>query len=84
VLTHEDAIACGVVGPVARASGVDYDVRVVAPYSVYDRLPVDVLTLSDGDVWSRAMVRLHEVLVAIDLIRRVLKEPPAGAININD
>ena len=61
VLTRDEGLACGVVGPVARASGIDYDVRVVAPYAAYDRLNVPVPVLPDGDVWSRAMIRLTEV-----------------------
>jgi len=38
VLSHADALDCGVVGPVARASGINYDVRIKAPYTAYDRL----------------------------------------------
>lgn len=84
VLTHADAITCGVVGPVARASGVDYDVRREAPYAAYDRLPLVVHSLTDGDVWSRAMVRLEEILTSIDLLRVCLRDLPAGPVNIND
>ena len=84
VLTHADAITCGVVGPVARASGVDYDVRREAPYAAYDRLPLVVHSLTDGDVWSRAMVRLEEILTSIDLLRACLRDLPGGPVNIND
>lgn len=78
VLSHADAIDCSVVGPVARASGIDYDVRLKAPYSAYDRLDVPVHTLKDGDVWSRAMVRLAEAATAIDIIRQCLAAMPDG------
>lgn len=84
VLEHNAAIACGVVGPVARASGVDYDVRREAPYSAYDRLPLVVHGATDGDVWSRAMVRLEETLTSIDLVRVCLRDLPGGPVNIND
>ena len=84
VLTHTDAITCGVVGPVARASGIDYDVRREAPYAAYDRLPLVVHSLTDGDVWSRAMVRLEEILTSIDLLRACLRDLPGGPVNIND
>jgi Ni,Fe-hydrogenase III large subunit len=84
VLTRNEALACGVVGPVARASGIDYDVRVVAPYAAYDRLNVPVPTLPGGDVWSRAMIRLTEVVNAIDLIRQVLRALPEGPTHLND
>lgn len=78
VLSHQDAIDCGVVGPVARAAGVDYDVRIKAPYSAYDRLEVSVHTLTDGDVWSRAMIRLYEAKTSIGIIRQCLAAMPAG------
>jgi Ni,Fe-hydrogenase III large subunit len=78
VLGHDDAVACGVVGPVARASGVEYDVRVKAPYAAYDAVPPAVETRTDGDVWSRAMIRLAEVKASIDLIRRCTHRLPDG------
>lgn len=84
ILTHADAITCGVVGPVARGSGVDYDVRREAPYAAYDRLPLVVHTATDGDVWSRAMVRLEETLTSIDLLRVCIRDLPGGPTNIND
>jgi len=78
VLTREQAVACGVVGPVARASGIAYDVRVKAPYAAYDRLDVPLHTRSDGDVWSRAMIRIAEVKAAIDLLRQCVSRLPVG------
>jgi Ni,Fe-hydrogenase III large subunit len=78
VLSYEDAIECAVVGPVARASGINYDVRVKAPYSAYNRLDVAVHTLPDGDVWSRAMIRLAEAATAIGIIRQCLRDLPEG------
>ena len=78
VLSHDAALDCGVVGPVARASGINEDIRISAPYTAYDRLEVAVHTLPDGDVWSRAMVRLAEVRSAIDLIRQCLRALPDG------
>jgi len=81
ILSPANAIDCSVVGPVARASGIDYDVRLKAPYAAYDRLDVAVHTLADGDVWSRAMIRLGEAATAIDIIRQCLDALPAGPIS---
>ena len=78
VLTREQAIDCSVVGPVARAAGIDYDVRIKAPYSAYAELDVPVHTLTDGDVWSRAMIRLAEARTAVDIIRQCLDSLPDG------
>lgn len=82
VLAKDDAIRLGLVGPVARASGVDYDVRRKAPYVVYDKLDFDVQTLADGDVWSRAMVRLREVQESVKIIEQCLRDMPEGATSI--
>lgn len=84
VLGQDDAVACGVVGPVARASGLAYDVRADAPYHVYDRLPLNVTVLTDGDVWSRAMIRLYEALDAIVILRACLGALPRGPINLGN
>lgn len=84
VLTHSDAVMCGVVGPVARASGIDYDVRKAAPYAAYDRLPLKVHWATDGDVWTRAMLRLEETLTSIDLLRVALRDLPGGPAHIGD
>jgi ech hydrogenase subunit E len=81
ILSPANAVDCSVVGPVARASGIDYDVRLKAPYAAYDRLDVAVHTLADGDVWSRAMIRLAEAATAIDLIRQCLDHLPTGPIS---
>ena len=42
VLTQEKALSCGVVGPVARASGVPQDLRRAAPYAAYAEIEFDV------------------------------------------
>ncbi|HXP95381.1 MAG TPA: nickel-dependent hydrogenase large subunit [Telmatospirillum sp.] len=83
VLPRQDAIALGLVGPVARASGVDYDVRRKAPYVVYDKLDFDVQTLPDGDVWSRTMIRLREVSESVKIIEHCLRDIPQGPISID-
>jgi Ni,Fe-hydrogenase III large subunit len=78
VLTREQAIDCGVVGPVARAAGLNFDVRTKAPYACYDKLDVEVHTLTDGDVWSRAMVRLLEARTSIEILRQCMAALPEG------
>ena len=84
VLTTEQALACGVVGPVARGSGIAYDVRHVAPYAAYPSLEVASRVLPDGDVWSRAMVRLYEARDAVDIVRQALALLPEGPVNLDD
>ncbi|MFD1566761.1 NADH-quinone oxidoreductase subunit D [Halolamina litorea] len=61
VLDPETAKAYGCTGPVARASGVDYDLRRDDPYGAYDDLDWDVITEEDGDNFARLLVRMREV-----------------------
>ena len=78
ILPKNDAIRMGVVGPVARASEIDYDVRDKAPYSAYDRLSFTVQTATGADVRSRALVRLREAIEAISLMEQCLKKMTPG------
>jgi ech hydrogenase subunit E len=82
VLSKEDALEYGLIGPVARGSGVAYDVRKNAPYAVYDQLDFPLHTRSDGDVWSRAMVRLDEARTALEIIAQCLEKMPEGPVSI--
>jgi NADH-quinone oxidoreductase subunit C/D len=61
VLPPETAKQYGTTGPVARGSGIDYDLRRDDPYGYYDELDWDVVTEPHGDNYSRVLVRLQEV-----------------------
>jgi NADH-quinone oxidoreductase subunit C/D len=61
VLDPETAKDYGVTGPVARGSGVDYDLRRDDPYGYYDELDWDVVTDDGCDNYSRLLVRMREV-----------------------
>ena len=78
VLPREDALRYGLVGPVARGSGIAMDVRRDAPYAVYPDLNFDVITEQGGDVHSRAMVRLREARESIGIVQQIMREMPAG------
>lgn len=82
VLGAADARELGVVGPVARGSGLELDVRHNAPYGGYARLDVEPVVERDGDVHSRAMVRLREIFVSIELIRRCVRDLPGGPTTV--
>jgi len=80
ILKQQDALDLGVVGPVARASGVDIDIRRDHPYAAYDRVDWQVITMKDGDIFSRTAVRLLEIIESTKIIRQCLKQMPQGAI----
>ena len=84
VLTREDAIRMGAVGPHARASGVAIDVRRDAPYSSYDDFDFKVHTVDSGDVFARVLVRVLECYESIKIIRQALENLPEGPINLGN
>lgn len=82
VLTKEKAIEYGTMGPIARASGIAFDVRKQSPYLVYDELDFKLITETSGDVYARTMVRIREIFESINLIQQCIKRMPKGPINL--
>ena len=80
VLTAEQAINYSTAGPVLRASGVDYDIRRAAPYSIYDRFDFKVITTQNGDVYDRYLVRLLEMRESVKILKQAVKDIPEGPI----
>lgn len=78
VLPKEEAIRYGLVGPVARGSGVVMDVRRDAPYAVYPDLAFDVITEQGCDVHARALVRLREARESIGIVQQIMRDLPTG------
>ena len=72
-----------VVGPVARASGLDIDMRRDQPYAAYEQLDFSVFTMTDGDVWARTIVRLLEMCESVRLCRQILKNIPEGPVSVS-
>ncbi len=82
MLSKEDALRLGAVGPTARASGIDYDIRKQDPYAAYPELEFDVITDNHCDVYGRTVVRMKELMQAYRIIRQALKNIPQGPISI--
>ncbi|RSN75728.1 MAG: hydrogenase large subunit [Thermoproteota archaeon] len=80
VLGRQDARKMCVVGPVARASGIDIDVRRDSPYEAYGELSFRVPVYMEGDVLSRVMVRLEEIKESISILEQIAGEMPKGPI----
>ena len=84
VLKKEDALRLGAIGPHARASGVDVDVRRDAPYSAYGEFEFGVPVVESGDVFARVVVRALECYESIKIIRQALENLPEGPINLGN
>jgi NADH:ubiquinone oxidoreductase subunit D len=72
-LSAEELISHGVTGPILRASGVEYDIRKVEPYSIYDRFDFNIPTLPDSDIFSRFYQRVLEGYESIKILRQAFK-----------
>jgi Ni,Fe-hydrogenase III large subunit len=81
VLTRERALACGVVGPTARASGLPQDLRRAAPYAAYEEMEFDVPVQTAGDVKARLVVRALEIIESCRILRQALAKLPTGEIH---
>jgi NADH-quinone oxidoreductase subunit D len=80
VLSKELAINAAVSGPMARASGVNYDLRKVDRYGIYDRFAFRVPLGAHGDVYDRYMIRVLEMRESVKILEQAMKEIPGGPI----
>ena len=80
VLTAEKAVSVGVVGPMARASGLPQDLRRAAPYAAYEEMEFDVPVQTEGDVRARLLVRALEIMESCKILRQALGKLPPGEI----
>lgn len=81
VLTKEQAITLGCVGPVLRASGVSEDVR-LTKYDAYGELNYEPVVETAGDCYARTVVRARELFQSIDLQLEALSKMPDGEIAV--
>ncbi len=85
ILTKQDVKDYAAVGPTARASGWDIDVRRDDPYAAYDMIDWKVITAEEGDVFAKAKVRLLENYESIKIIEQCLdglEKEPEGDIEV--
>lgn len=80
ILRRDAARELAIVGPVARASGIDLDVRRDHPYGHYDRVRFDVPVMHYGDVMARAKIRVEEAAISARLIQETATALPSGSV----
>src|SRR5947209_5446828 len=79
-IEQQQALAYGFTGPMARASGINWDLRVHRPYMAYREVPVNVQVRQEGVCFARNMVRIQEMAESVRLCRVAIDKMPAGAI----
>ncbi|MEM3797938.1 MAG: nickel-dependent hydrogenase large subunit [Candidatus Bathyarchaeia archaeon] len=85
-LEHSEAKQLCVVGPTARGSGVNMDVRINHPYAAYNDLgeSFSIAVKEEGDVYARTEVRILELFESINIIQTILEKLPQGPIYPNE
>ena len=78
MLPPELAREYSVTGPIARASGIGYDVRRAEPYGIYDRFDWEAPVQYNGDSYDRYLVRIAEMRESVKIVRQALRDLPDG------
>jgi NADH-quinone oxidoreductase subunit D len=84
VMTAEEALNYGLSGPMARASGVAWDMRKDFPYLDYETYDFEVPVGTAGDVYDRFLVRMEELRQSVRILEQAAKRLPDGPVNIDD
>jgi NADH-quinone oxidoreductase subunit D len=80
LLPRDLVVNASITGPLLRAAGVNYDLRKVDKYGIYDRFQFRVPLGERGDVYDRYMMRVLEMRESIGILKQALKSIPAGPI----
>ena len=84
VINAEECRAYGITGPILRATGVDWDLRKVFPYSGIEQYDFDVPVRTAGDVYDRYRVRVEEITQSLRIVEQVAEMMPLGDYRVND
>lgn len=81
IMTKQQAIDYGAVGPFMRASGIQLDTRKMG-YAAYSNIDFDIITSDVGDCYARTDVRIHEIFQSFDIIRQAVAKIPDGEVAV--
>lgn len=81
VLTLEEAYTYNAIGPLARASGLPIDIREESDHLPYKEIGFVMQRAEEGDIYSRNIVRLHEILNSITMCENIIDGLPEGEIH---
>jgi ech hydrogenase subunit E len=81
ILSKDKAYALGAVGPMLRASGVDYDMR-KRGYEAYPELDFNTVVETAGDSMARAKVRIREIAESFRLLEQIVARIPSGPVSV--
>ena len=80
VISAEDCTRWAIGGPIARASGVNYDLRKARPYTGYEQVDFNVPTRTEGDIFARYIVRVEEMRESVKILQQAIDKLPGGPV----
>jgi formate hydrogenlyase subunit 5 len=83
-VTNGYARSYGLVGPIARASGVARDIRKLFPYAAYDSIDFSIPVEQEGDGYARLRILFSEAEQSAAIISAVLSSPPRGPVHLDN
>ena len=84
IIEPEEAIAFSITGPPLRATGIEWDLRKVFPYSGIEQYEFDVPVGEQGDVYDRYRVRVEEIHESLKIVSQVMDTMPKGDYRVGD
>lgn len=78
IISANEIMSLGATGPIARAAGIDWDLRRDMPYEVYDEVTFDVPIEQAGDVYARYKVRMEEMRQSLRIVEQLVDRMPDG------
>lgn len=84
IITQEECLQYAISGPVARGSGMAYDLRKARPYCGYEQYEFDIPTQTDGDIYARYLVRVEEMRQSLRIIEQAMNRLPLGPVRSNN
>ena len=84
VTTTEQALGLGATGPILRSTGFPWDLRKSQPYLAYDEVEFDVVYTTNGDCYDRYLIRLHEIVQSVKIVRQCVERMPRGDYRAQD
>lgn len=82
IVTAEQALDMGCVGPMLRGSGIAYDLRKAEPYDAYAQCDFDIPVGKNGDSYDRYLVRVEELRQSTRIIQQCLDKMPQGDVKL--
>jgi NADH-quinone oxidoreductase subunit D len=84
VITTQECLERSITGPILRSTGFPWDLRKAQPCLPYDQVDFDTIYTSNGDVYDRYRIRLHEIIESAKIVRQCVEKMPDGDFRVQD